>query len=96
MSNRRDLKKQINESMELLYTDCVLYKIFIKNPDIEKADNLISKIADIHVDLISRVNITEGKDVKNRVKAYYKKLKGDLKDQVDELGREIRNLDQYA
>lgn len=93
MSSRRDLKKQIDESMELLYTDCVLYKIFTKNPNIEKADNLIAKIADVHIDLISRVNITEGRDVKNRVKAYYKKLKEDLKNRVDELGREIQNLD---
>ncbi|HCO67689.1 MAG TPA: hypothetical protein DIT04_08055 [Dysgonomonas sp.] len=93
MSSRRNLKKQINESMDLLYTDCVLYKVYTKEPNIEKADELISRIANIHIDFLSRANITEGKDVKNRVKIYYKKLKEDLKAQVDELGREIQNLD---
>lgn len=79
--------------MDLLYTDCVLYKIFTKNPNIEKADKIISKIADIHIDFLSRANTTEGKDVKNRVKNYYKKLKEDLKIQINELGQEIQNLD---
>lgn len=79
--------------MDLLYTDCVLYKVYTKEPNIEKADELISRIANIHIDFLSRANITEGKDVKNRVKIYYKKLKEDLKAQVDELGREIQNLD---
>lgn len=93
MSSRRNLKKQIHESMELLYTDCVLYKVFTRNPDIAKADELISRIADVHIDLISRVNITEGRDVESRIKNYYKKLKEDLKNRVDELGREIQKLD---
>jgi len=93
MSSRKDLKKQINESMDLLYTDCVLYKTFTKNPNIKKADEIISKIADAHINFLGRVNITEGKDVKNRVSAYYKKLKEDLKNQINELGQEIQNLD---
>lgn len=93
MSSRRNLKKQIHESMELLYTDCVLYKVFMKDPDIAKADELISRIADVHSDLISRVNITEGKDVESRIKNYYKKLREDLKSRIDELGHEIQKLD---
>lgn len=79
--------------MDLLYTDCVLYKIFTKEPNIEKADEIISKIADIHINFLSRVSISEGKDVKNRVKNYYKKLEEDLKIQINELGQEIQNLD---
>lgn len=93
MSSRKDLKKQINESMGLLYTDCVLYKTFTKNPNVEKADEIISKIADAHLDFLSKVSATEGKEVKNRVKTYYKKLKEDLKKHLNELGQEIQNLD---
>ncbi len=68
MSSRRNLKKQINESMGLLYNDCILYKIFTKNANIEKADLLIDKINEAHSSLLSRTCISEGKDVKNRVK----------------------------
>lgn len=93
MSNRRNLKKQINESMGLLFNDCILYKVFSKNANIEKADALIQRIVDTQADFLSRANSTEGKNVKNRVKVYYKKLTSDLKNQVNEIGQEIQQLD---
>jgi len=93
MSSRKNLKKQINESMILLYNDCILYKVFTKDANVEKADEIINKIVGVHTDLLGRINITEGKDVKSRVKDYYKKLKSDLKAQVDQLGQEIQKLD---
>ncbi len=79
--------------MTLLYNDCILYKVFTKDANIDKADQLIDKIAGVHTDLLNRVSTSEGKDVKNRVKSYYKKLKEDLKAQVDQLGQEIQKLD---
>lgn len=93
MSSRRYLKKQINESMGLLFNDCILYKVFTKNANIEKADEILKKINDAQNDLLSRVSNTEGKEVKNRVKTYYKKLKVDFQSQVNSLGQEIQKLD---
>lgn len=93
MSSRRNLKKEISESMGLLHNDCVLYKIFYKNANLEKADKIISEIADVHADLLSRVSISEGKEVRSRVRAYYKKLRDDLKMQVNKFGLEIEKLD---
>lgn len=93
MSSRRNLKKQINESMGLLYNDCILYKVFTKNANAEKADKIIDQIAEVHTDFLSRINTTEGKEVKNRVKAYYNKLNADLKVQINKLGQEIQKLD---
>lgn len=92
MSSRKDLKKQINESMSILYSDCILYKVFSKNADHEKADALIAKIAGLHNDLLARINVTEGKEVKDRVKTYYRKLREDLKKEVNQIGKEIENL----
>ncbi|MEN9919765.1 MAG: hypothetical protein RL662_2201 [Bacteroidota bacterium] len=89
MSSRRDLKKQINECMGLLYDDCILYKVFTKNADQQKADLLIDKISGVHGELLSRVNASESKD---RISLYFTKLKGDLKTQLDALGAEIRQL----
>jgi len=92
MSSRRNLKKNINEVMELLYVDCLFYKIFVVDANQEAADKVIEKITRTQEDLIKRVNINEGKDVKGRVKAYYKKLKSDIKEQTDLIAKEIAAL----
>lgn len=93
MSSRKNLKKQINNSMMLLYNDCILYKVFFKDADQKKADELLTQISKIHSDLLSRVSVTEGKYLKGRVKLYYKKLNEDLKSQINKLGQAIENLD---
>lgn len=92
MSSRRKLKKNINELMEMLYTDCVLYKVFVVGADKTAADKIIEKIADKHLDLITRVSVTEGKDAKGRVKAYYKKLRADVVAQANAIAKEIAVL----
>ena len=92
MSSRRDLKKLINNSMDLLYTDCVFYTAFTKNANIEKAQDLIEKISEVHNELISRLSTVEGKEIKTRTKAYYKKLNEDLRNQVNKFGADIQAL----
>ena len=66
MSSRRDLKKLINNSLGLLYNDCIFYKVFTHSPNIQKADEIILKIADAHTDLINRLSVSEGKEIKSR------------------------------
>ncbi|WP_353122503.1 hypothetical protein [Dysgonomonas capnocytophagoides] len=92
MSSRRDLKKLINNSIGLLYNDLIFYKVFTVNANKEKADALIDQIADSHLELINRVSTVEGKEVKSRTKAYYSKIKSDLKSLVDNYGKEIQTL----
>lgn len=93
MSSRRNLKKLINNSMDLLYTDCIFYTAFNKNANAEKAGALIEQIAEVHNELISRLSISEGKEIKARTKSYYQKLHSDLKTQIDKFGKEIQALD---
>ncbi len=93
MSSKKDLKKLINTSIGALYNDLILYKVFTLNANKEKADALIDKIANSHLDLISRISTAEGKEVKGRTKAYYSKIKSDLKSVVDNFGKEIKALD---
>ena len=92
MSSRRKLKKYINLSMDLLYTDCMLYKIFVVNADRIAADKVIIKIAETHSDLIKRISASEGKEVKGRVNTYYKKLRADFVEQSNALAKEIAAL----
>jgi gas vesicle protein len=92
MSSRRKLKKNINELMELLYIDCLFYKVYVVDADKDAADKVMTRIAETQDELIKRVSATEGKDVKGRVKAYYKKLRTDLKEQANAIAKEIAAL----
>lgn len=92
MSSRKKLKKDINEAMDLLYADCLFYKMFVVDANQEAADTLMIKITEIHDDLLKRVNVNEGKDVKGRVKTYYKKLREDIKEKADAIAQDIASL----
>lgn len=78
--------------MDLLYTDCLFYKIFVVDADIEAADKVIANIAQIHCDLLKRVSVSEGREVKGRVKSYYQKLRNDIKEQTNAIAKEIADL----
>lgn len=92
MSNRKKLKKDINNTFDMLYVDCIFYKVYVVNADAAAADKVLEKIAEAQNDMLSRVNVTEGKEVKGRVKAYYKNLRKQLKEQVDAIGKDIEAL----
>lgn len=92
MSNRRELKKHINETMDLLYVDCLFYKLFVVDADQTAADQIIRKIVETQSDLLKRVSVSEGKEVKGRVKAYYKKLKSDIKEHTNTIAKDIATL----
>ncbi|EGK00696.1 MAG: hypothetical protein LBT43_15815 [Prevotella sp.] len=92
MSSRRKLKKSIIATMELLYVDCLFYKIFVVDADKEAADKVITHIVEVQNELLKRVNVNEGKDVKGRVKSYYKKLRVDIQEQTNTIAKEIAAL----
>lgn len=92
MSSKRKLKKEINATMDILYVDCVFYKVFVVGADLEAADKVITHIVDVQNELLRRFGANEGKDVKGRVKSYYKKLKADFRAQADAIAKEIGAL----
>jgi len=92
MSSRRKLKKSINATMELLYVDCLFYRIFVVDADKDAADKVIARIVEVQNELLKRVNVNEGKDVKGRVKSYYKKLRVDIQEQTNTIAKEIASL----
>lgn len=94
MSSKRNLKKEINNAMNLLYNDCILYQIVSRNNVSEAAaDKIIVEIMGVHSDFLSRVSVSEGKELKNRTKNYYQKLRKDLVAQINRLGSEIQGLE---
>lgn len=92
MNSRRILKKRIKETMELLFVDCLFYKIYVIDADKEAADKVIQRILDTQEELLKRVNVNEGKNVKGRVKSYYKKLRNEIKEQANAIAKEIEAL----
>lgn len=78
--------------MDLLYIDCVFYKVYVVDADKNAADKVIAHIAETQSEYLKRVNSNEGKKVKGRVKAYYKKLNTDFKTQVNTIAKEIESL----
>lgn len=92
MSSRRKLKKNIKEIFELLYIDCLFYKVFVIDADKDAADKIMKKIIESQDELTKRVNVNEGKYVKGRVKAYYKKLNADIKEHANAIAKDITSL----
>lgn len=92
MASRKKLKKIINNTFGELYADCIFYKMYVIDSNADSADELIKKIVSVHNDLLARMNVTEGKKVKGRVKAFYKNLRTKLEQEVNGLGKEIAKL----
>lgn len=78
--------------MDLLYIDCIFYKVFVVDADKAAADKVIERIAEVQSEYLKRVSASEGKDVKGRINAYYKKLIADFKAQVNTIAKEIESL----
>lgn len=92
MSSKRNLKKYINQTMDLLYVDCLFYKLFVVDADKKAANKVMGEILEERDSLRKRVNITEGREVKGRVKAYYKKLRADIREKSNKIAKDIASL----
>lgn len=92
MSSRRNLKKDLNRTISLLFTDCLIYKLFVVDANLEAVDKIIVKLKDIQNNYICKISVTEGREVKGRVRQYYKKLKSDFASEINEIGKEIAAL----
>lgn len=92
MKNRRSLKKRIKKSFDTLYQEIIFYEVFAAKPDSEAAKTILDKIINTEYDLISRISIYEGKEVKGRIQSYFQKLEEDYKNRVDEITKEIAAL----
>lgn len=92
MKSRRKLKKEIKKAFNNLYEDVIFYEIFSNQADVESARKLVDKIVNVENDLIERISVNEGKDVKGRIKTYFQKLNKDIKSNIDEITKEIAAL----
>lgn len=75
-----------------LFTEALVCKLYIPGVDQEKADVVMGRILDMQDSFIARAGRPDGKDNKALVKAYYRKLRADLQEEVDAIANQIGEL----
>lgn len=86
MSNRRNLKKQVNYIAGELFTECMINSLFVPGTDKAKADQLMADVLEMQQELISRLSHTQPGQVKQFYKKYHEDLNASIKAIVDKIG----------
>lgn len=94
MANKRELKKEINFISNELIAECLFNKLYIKNSDPQKIDELISRIINCQDDFLRRVNTPDGKENPKLVKKYYKSLIQSFDNKIGEILKELGELNK--
>ncbi len=89
MANKRELKKEINFISNELIAECLFNKLYIKNSDPQKIDELLSRIINCQDDFLRRVNTPDGKENPKLVKKYYKSLIQSFDNKIGEILKEL-------
>lgn len=92
MKSRKQLKKEIKKSFNILYQEIFFYDVFVVNADMEKSKAILNEMLNSESDLIKRISLYEGKEMKERVKKYFSKLRADLHTHLAEFEKQIEEL----
>jgi len=85
MANLRDLKKDIDELMSMVLSDCLFVLDYNEKVDRELVSGLADKVMHVHQEFRNRANHPDGKDNPGLVKKHYSKLYSDLLKAADEI-----------
>lgn len=88
MASRRQLKRTVNYIAGELFTECLVYNMYVPGTDKTKADELMGKVLIMQDEFISRISHTEP----GNVKGFYKKFREDFNNQVNTIIEEISKL----
>ena len=84
MANRKQLKKSIRKITGELFADCVALSL-CQQADRDKLEQLMQEVLNVHNDYVARISHTEP----GSVKLYYKKLKQEFTEKVNDLSERI-------
>ena len=84
MANRKQLKKTIRKITVELFADCVALSL-CQQADRDKLEQLMQEVLNVHNDYVARISHTEP----GSVKMYYKKLKQEFTEKVNDLSERI-------
>ena len=85
MASVRKLKKNIDNLIFEVISDCFIFSGINTDNKSDKVSTIINEAVSLRNDLIARVNSPDGKDNSKILKAYYKKVEKDLVSGVDKL-----------
>jgi hypothetical protein len=78
MATKRDIKKDIRYLCEQLILDALEVSEIVNESDQQIVAGLVTEIAALYNELISRANHPDGKDNPKLVKAHFKAISNDL------------------
>jgi hypothetical protein len=85
MASVRNLKKDIDNLIFEVISDCFIYSGLHPESKTEDVSGIIADAVSLRNDLIARVNNPDGKDNPKIVKKHYQAVKADLLSGVDKL-----------
>jgi hypothetical protein len=94
MASKKKLKHNINQLVDLLITECLVYKLHVSELDMEEVVGLLNKLRVIRADFLSRANCPDAKSDRKLVKAYYRHLKDSLREKIGEVVKEMTYADE--
>lgn len=84
MASRKQLKKSIKNITSELFTDCVALSM-CQQAEQDTLDQLMTEVLAVYSDYVARISHTEP----NNVRDYYRKLKGEFTEKVNDLSERI-------
>jgi hypothetical protein len=85
MASIRQLKKDIDNQIFAIISDCLLYSGLHPDDKNEEISDIIEEAVSLRNDLFARVNNPDGKDNPSVLKKYYKAISADLAAGSDKL-----------
>jgi hypothetical protein len=92
MGNIRILKKDIDNQIFEIISDCFIYNGLHPENKTEKVSAIIEDAVNLRNDLISRVNNPESKNDPKLVRQHYRAVKADLAAETDKLCRRLSDI----
>jgi hypothetical protein len=92
MSNRRDLKKDIDYLIAEVLSDCFIFSEVHQGEKNEEVSAIITDAVELRNDLIARVNNPDGRDNPKILKTYYQSVVKDLYAGADQLFERLSSL----
>jgi len=92
MGNLRKIKKDIDNSVFEIISDCFIFSGL--HPDVKSSDvaSIVQDAVNLRNDLISRVNNPEAKDDPVLVKKHFRSIKEDLSAGTDKLCKRLSSI----
>ena len=89
MGNIRTLKKDIDNQIFEIISDCFIFTGLHPDDNADKVAGIIEDSVSLRNNLISRVNNPESKDDSKKIKLHFRSVKAELAEETDKLCKRL-------